>query len=119
MTSIRVFQIASYPCFDIADLWEGVTYNLTACIELRETHTEGEIIDISIMNRILRRSKNRWVNKEAQESFACKCPALGITTRSQSSKQYVEELLLNPYRVTNASASARDLVRETTAVFLS
>lgn len=76
---VGILEVLSYPGLDICNFWERITSGLLTCVELRETNTEAELVNVRIRDNIVGGLRNRWVDKELNETLCGQSPTLGIT----------------------------------------
>jgi hypothetical protein len=75
---VGILEILSNPGLDVWDLWEGVTRRLLACVELRETNAEADLVYICVGNDVVSGNRNRWVDQKLDQTLRGKGPTLGI-----------------------------------------
>lgn len=79
MSLIRILEVRPNPRLHIHNLRESILGYLPASIQLCESDSEAEVINILISDDVVIRCRNWRIDEEFEKSLACECPSLLVT----------------------------------------
>jgi hypothetical protein len=76
---VCITQVLAHPRFDVCDLWQRVLSRTLAGVESGESCTKAEIVNVAVLNDIVRSLRKRRIDEKLEEGLACDGPtALGV-----------------------------------------
>jgi hypothetical protein len=75
---VGILEVLSNPSLNIRNLWEWVARWLLACVKLRETDAETDLVNISVGDDVVPGNRNRRVDQKLDQTLRGECPALGV-----------------------------------------
>jgi hypothetical protein len=78
ISRISLLQVRADPALDIDNLGEVVLGDLLAGVELRETHTEPNVLDVRLGNLVAGTGDGWRVLQKLEQGLAGEAPSLGV-----------------------------------------